>query len=140
MAVSVILAARTAYLNDIVARLDAGANALVRWYSGTPPASVDAALSSNPVVAEFILPDPCATVSGETLTFDIDPDIETTSLNGSSVVATFYRVLTSAGVAQLQGTLGAPASGADMIITPSATIGVGQVCRLTTFSHTAPNP
>lgn len=87
---------------------------------------------SGALLCEFTLPTPSGTVSADTLTFDVDPDIDDVSANNSGVAAV-AEITTSADVVCISGmTVGT--SGADVIINPSTTITSGQLVTLASFS------
>lgn len=82
-------------------------------------------------LAEFDFPSPSGTVSGDTLTFDCDPDLTDLGMNtGTAAEAT---ITTSAGTVVVSG-LTVGTSGTDVIISPSTTITSGQTVNLLTLS------
>lgn len=124
MAVNYSSACKTARLNAVVGQIDAGSSAGTLEIGTTGMASVLAILT---------LADPCATVSGATMTFDFDPDIEDASANATGTAAA-ARIKDSDGNVVISGfTVGT--SGADIIL-DSVTIITGQRVVLTTGAIT----
>lgn len=124
MAVNYSTACKTARLNAVVAQIDAGSGAGTLEIGTTGFGSVLAILT---------LADPSATVSGTTLTFDFDPDIEDTSANASGTAAE-ARIKDSNGNVIISG-LTVGTSGTDMIL-DSVAITSGQRVVLTTGTIT----
>lgn len=111
-----------------------GTSAQVRIYSGTPPASANAALSGNTLLAQC---DCSATfapaASGGVLTVNsISNDISADATG----TASFFRVLQSDGTTVvIQGTVGT--SSADMIANTVSFVAGGNV-SISSFTLTAP--
>ena len=84
---------------------DVGNAALLRIYSGTPPADADAALSGNTLLAELTCASPFApSASGGVLTASA---ITSDSSADATGTATFFRVYKSDGTTcVVQGTVG----------------------------------
>ena len=119
MAITLTNTSASTVLNSLVTQAEAGAGApLVVIYSGTAPATAEAALSGNTVLAVVALTDPgCFTVSGKTMTMANAPKADNNA--NATGTATFFRVTTSTdgatpGTAVLQGSCGT--SSADMIL------------------------
>lgn len=91
------------------------------------------------VLAIFQLPEPCGTVSGDTLTFDMDPDLETTGEDAASTGtnAVEARIKNGDGTVVVSG-LSVGTSDADIIL-DSVNIADGQTAKLTagTITHAA---
>lgn len=80
------------------------------------------------VLATFTLTEPCGTVSGDTLTFDFDPDLSTTaSATGTAAAA---QIKDGSGVVVISG-LTAGTSGTDVIL-DSVSITSGQTVTMAT--------
>ena len=90
----------TAILNQIVTA--AGSGAKINLYDGNIPASSDAALSNNNVLARVACGNPCATVSGRVMTFSAFEANVAVEREGT---VTFFRLVTSGGNTVLQGTV-----------------------------------
>ena len=133
MAISYTDAVRNNFADSVLA--DLGNAGLIRIYSGSVPASAEAALGGATTLATATLPTPSGTVSGDVLTLDLDPDVEVAAV--ATGTASFFRILTSGGTAIAQGTCGT--SGTDMILT-STSITSGQTVRFTLASLSFPNP
>jgi hypothetical protein len=88
--------------------------------------------SSGTLLAEFSLPTPSGTVSGDTLTLDVDPDIDDASANNTGTAAV-AEIHTSADVVKISG-LTVGTSGTDVTISPSTSITSGQTVTLTALS------
>lgn len=121
-------AAANAMLTALGAVIDSGSAAVINIYAGTKPSNADAALSSNPLLAQMT----CAataflgitdTGTAARATFAaIAPD---TSADASGT-ATFWRLLhQSGGTVVLQGTVGT--SAADLILNTVAITAGSQV-------------
>jgi hypothetical protein len=122
---------RNAMLDTITARLDLGANALLRIYDGTRPATGGAATT---LLAALTLSDPAASAaSGGVLAFS--------SITSSSVItggtATWFRLVTSAGTFVVDGSVGT--SGSDLNLNTLALVANAQI-SVTSFVITEGNP
>lgn len=111
-------AARTRGINAARnAAVDANSTALnggsVRIYSGTAPANADASLSGNTLLAQATLGSPAfgAAVNGVATANSITGD----SSADATGTPTFFRLLTSGGSVEYQGTAGT--SGTELILT-----------------------
>jgi hypothetical protein len=119
--------------NDILARIDGGAGpGTIELRTGAKPATPNDAATGT-LLATFTLTDPAGTVTGPTLTFDFDPDIE--AVAGNAGDPGWARVKDSTGAAVLDGTAGT--SGADFTTNVSSVV-VDQTVRLLTGTVTAP--
>ena len=108
MALSYTTAVRNSMLDEITAAI--GSSGLLRIYDGTPPASVNNALSGNTQLAELALSATAAgAASSGTLTFSAISNDTSADATGT---ASFFRLLTSGGSAVVQGTVGT--SGSDI--------------------------
>lgn len=124
---------RTARLNEVVSAIDAGTGAgYIEVRTGSSPGIGSAA--SGTLLATLTLADPCATVSGDTLTFDFDPDIEDTSADASGTPG-YCRVFDSDGNAIMDLTAGVGSGEVNF----GAAITSGNPVRLTTGTITAGN-
>jgi hypothetical protein len=132
MAVTFTDTLKAAMLNVIETNI--GASAKLRIYSGTPPANAGAALSGNTVLVDIPLgSDYFATTSNGVLTKT--GTWQDTSADATGT-ATFFRILTSADVARIQGTVGT--SGADLNLS-STSITSGGTVTITGFTLTMGN-
>lgn len=132
MAITFTDTLKAAMLNEIETNI--GASAKLRIYSGTPPANAGAALSGNTVLVDIPLgSDYFATTSNGVLTKT--GTWQDTSADATGT-ATFFRILTSADVARIQGTVGT--SGADLNLS-STSITSGGTVTITGFTLTMGN-
>lgn len=117
-------AAAKAMMDNLVTTIDAGTQAVINIYDGTAPASADAALSSNNLLAQLT----CSTTSFGAAT-TANPSVITAnaitsdSSADSTGTASFFRILTqNAGTVCTQGSVGT--ASADLILnTTSITSG-----------------
>lgn len=86
------------------------------------------------VIAIFTLVDPAGSVSGDVLTIDMDPDIETTVVNGGGTPAV-ARVKDSDGNVVIDGLL----VGTHVTVTPSGAWTAGQTVRALSMTLTHPS-
>jgi hypothetical protein len=111
-----------------------GTSALLRIYSGTPPADESTALSGNTLLKEFAMASDWAAAAATG-----SKGLNNLPLSGAAAatgVASFYRIYNSGGTTCYeQGTVGT--SGTDMII-DNTSINSGQTVNVTAFSKTAP--
>ena len=124
MAVTYSTATKQARLNAVISAIDAGAAAGTLEIGTASMASVLAILT---------LADPCGTASGNTLTFDFDPDISDSSANASGTAAE-ARIKDSDGNVIISG-LTVGTSGTDIVL-DSVSITAGQSVTLTTGTIT----
>lgn len=124
MAVNYSTAAKTARLNAVVGLIDGGAGAGVLQIGTAGMASV---------LASITLSDPSATVAGDTLTFDFDPDVSDTSADASGTAAE-ARIRDSNGTDVITG-LTVGTSGTNIVL-DSVSITAGQTVTLATGTIT----
>ena len=118
---------KTARMNAVKDQIDAGA-------AGGKLKLRDA---SNNVLATITLTDPCGSVTGDTLTFDFDPDISTTGSYAGTNTATNAIITDSADNTKISGlTVGV---GTGDIQLDSTSITQGQTVTITagTIQHAA---
>ena len=133
MTLSYITSLRNAKLDAITTAC--GASALLRIYSGTPPADANTGLSGNTLLAELTCNATFApAASSGTLTLNA---ITADSSADATATATFFRILTSGAAVKLQGTVGA-GSGDLSLNTTSIVTGAQVSCS--SFVITAGNP
>lgn len=100
----------TSFCNDVKNALDAGSGpAVIKFYTGTMPATPETGITSQVLLGTLTCSDPCGTESGGTLTFSA---ITSDSSADASGTATWVRFLTSAGTAIFDGDVGVTGSGA----------------------------
>ena len=105
MTLHIASAVRTSRVTEVLDAIDAGSAAgKLLIYDGTQPANADTAVSTQTKLLELVLNDPCGTVSGSVLTFDVDPAITDDALATST--ATWGRFTDSDGNAVLDATVG----------------------------------
>lgn len=111
-----------------------GASALIRIYSGTPPASVAAALGGNTLLAELVANATFApSASNGVLTLN---SIANDAAADATGTATFFRIYRSDGsTCVLQGTVGT--SEADLTVATTSFV-ANAVISIATFTITAP--
>lgn len=132
MTISIATAQRNAALDALTSAI--GASGRLRMYDGTPPASANAALSGNNLLADLPLSATFApAASGGVLTAN---GITTTNaaLTGT---AAFFRLTTSGGTAVIQGSMGL--SGQDLNMNTLAIVAGGPVA-VSSLVLTAGNP
>lgn len=135
MALSYTTTLRNNRMDEVTTLIDAdvGAGSL-RIYAGTPPASVNAALSGNTLLAQLPLTDPAAGAAASgLLTFSAITDDSSADATGT---ASFFRLLDNSGDAVVQGTAGT--SGTDLIL-DTASITAGQTVSVTSATITEGN-
>lgn len=111
-----------------------GSSSLIRIYSGTPPATVGTALAGNTQLAELACSATAfSAASGGVLTANVISDDTAADAAGT---ATFFRHVTSGGVAVLQGTVGT--SGADLNLN-TTTFSTGLIVSITSYTITEAN-
>lgn len=125
MAVVYATALKTARLNEVIAAIDAGTGPGKLKIGTTGMASV---------LATLILADPCGTASGDTLTFDFDPDISDTSADATGTAAA--AVITDSDDNVIVSGLTVGLSAADIIL-DSLSITAGQTVTIAagTITH-----
>lgn len=114
-----------------------GAAGSLRFYSGTPPANVDAALSGNTLLAQLPLSFPAFGAAG-----DLNPNARATAnaiTSDASADATgtcsFARILDSAGTARLQLSVTATGGGGDIELN-SLAFTIGETVAVTSLTIT----
>lgn len=126
MALTYESAVKTARMNAVVAQIDGGASAgkLVIGTTGM-----------GAVLATFTLTDPCGTVSGDTLTFDFDPDIEVAATGSGTAAAA---IITDSDDNTLISGLTVGLSGTHIILdSVSITSGQRVILQTGTIQHAA---
>ena len=133
MTVSYTTAVRNARADAITAAI--GASGVIRIYDGTPPASANAALAGNTLLATLALSVTAAPgASGGVLTYDAI----TTTTGVAAGTASFYRVLKSdLTTVTEQGTVGV-GSGDLQVNTTTVSIGVNVSITAKTFTEGNP--
>lgn len=129
MTIGLVTAARNAHLDDIRARIDAGATAgFLRVYDGTRPATGGTATT---LLAELTFTDPCAPAAASgVLTFSA---ITADASANASGTATWCRMVDSTGAFVADGSVGT--SGADYnLSTVTITSGVAVSCTSATLT------
>jgi hypothetical protein len=131
MALAYDVTVRNGMLNHLVSVLDGGANALLRIYDGTRPATGGTATN---LLATLTCSDPVApAASAGAVTFS--------AITSSSVVtagtATWFRLVTSAGTFVLDGNVGT--SGSDLNLNTQALVSNAQI-SVSSFVITEGNP
>lgn len=127
-------AARSAAADAVVDLVDGGAGAgLLRIYDGTKPAGPDTAVSTQTLLAELTMSDPAfgSASNGVATASAITAD----SAANATGTASWFRVVTSAGTAIFDGTVGT--SGADLNLNSTA-IQSGAEVSVTSFTYTQP--
>src|ERR1700758_1757521 len=130
-------AAAQSMMNNLEATIDAGTAAVVNIYDGTPPATADAALSSNNLLAQLTC---SATFAGAATA--ANPSVLTAAAISSDTsadstgTASFFRILTqSAGTVIAQGSAGT--ASADLILNTLA-ITSGSTVAITSATISLP--
>jgi hypothetical protein len=120
------------FLDTLNTRL--GSNAKLRIYSGTKPATADAALSGNTVLAELLLttPSPFGSAASRVLTAAAIATDLTADATGT---ATFASFLTSGNTRVLDVTVGEAADSADITVNTKSFVAGAEV-EITAFSIT----
>jgi hypothetical protein len=107
----------TTALNAMLDSLNAtlGTAALLRWYSGTKPATADAALSGNTLLAEQALttPNEFGAAASRVITAAAIGDDISANATGTCTFASF---VTSGGVRVIDVTVGEAADSADITV------------------------
>ena len=123
-------AALNAFLNTLNTTL--GTSAKLRFYSGTKPATADAALSGNTQLAELALttPNPFGAASSRVITAAA---ITTDVAADATGTCTFASFVTSGGTRVLDVTVGEAADSADITV-DNKSFQVGADVAVTAFS------
>lgn len=133
MASQFTTALRNAFMDGLTTEI--GASGLLRIYDGTPPANVAAALSGNTLLATCPLSATFApAASGGVLTANAITQDAGADASGT---ASFFRLLTSGGVAKFQGTVTATGGGGDLTF-PSTSFVATVPISITSWVLTAP--
>jgi hypothetical protein len=133
----VTISAKTSTRNGMLDKIttDIGTSGLLRIYDGTPPASVNDALSGNTLLAELVCSSTFApAASGGLLTANAISDDTPANASGT---ATFFRLTTSGGTDIVQGTVGT-VSGDAIINTTTIVAGATVICPALQFTAPAP--
>lgn len=117
-----------------------GTAPLLRIYNGTAPATADAALSGNTLLAVGTLPsDWMASASGGTKAKTGTWTLTGQAGAGAGTAGTFFRIYDSAGTnCHMQGTVTATGSGGDMTLDNNS-IANAQSITVNTFTITSGN-
>lgn len=125
-------------LDDITTKL--GANALLRLYGGSKPASPDTAIGAQPLLAELDLSAtaaPAVSTTSHIWTANAIGNGTGTAAASTGTNATFYRAFKSDGTtAVVDGTVGV--TGADLNLN-NINIATGQVVSVSAWTITHPN-
>lgn len=133
MTLSYLTAIRNTRLNAITTAV--GGSGLFRLYNGTPPTSVNVALSGNTLLSTMTFNSTFAPAAASgVLTLNA---ITSDSSAAATGTASFFQACTSAGTAQFQGTVGT--SGADLNLNTTSIVTGAQV-SCSSFVITAGNP
>lgn len=124
MAVTYSTACKQARLEAVIAKIDAGAGA-GKLKIGT------AGMAST--LATLTLADPCGSASGDTLTFDFDPDISDTSADNTGTAAA--AIITDSDDNTIISGLTVGLAATDIIL-DSTSITAGQTVTITTGTIT----
>jgi len=111
-----------------------GGTAVINVYSGTEPATPQTALSGNTLLLQYSLQNPSMTRSGNV---DTIAGLPLTDDGLAADEATFARVIARDGTT-VTDQFDVGVSGATGIISPSATVAIGQTFELTVGSFTLP--
>lgn len=127
-------AARSAAADAVVDLIDGGAGpGLLRIYDGTQPAGPDTAVSTQVLLAELTMSDPAfgAASNGVATASAITAD----SAANATGTASWFRIVTSAGTAVIDGSVGTSAS--DLVLNSTA-IQSGAEVSVSSLTYTAP--
>jgi hypothetical protein len=132
MALGVVTATRNTWLDSIKTAMDAGgAGAFIRIYDGTRPATGGTATT---LLAELTCAYPSSpAASSGVLTFNAITQDSSANATGT---ATWFRIVTSASVFVIDGSVGT--SGADLNLTTTAIV-ITQPVSISSATITAPN-
>lgn len=126
---------KAAQLNAITSVV--GANAVIRIYGGSKPASPDVAVSSQPLLASINCSATFAPAAvGGLLTVNPLADGTGTAAAGEGTQATWFRLVTAGGVGHVDGTVGI--SNCDMNLN-NPNIASGQTISVASMTITNPN-
>lgn len=130
MALGFVTTLRTARANAIVSAI--GASGKIRFYSGSRPATGGA---ETTVLAECALSATAGTVSNGVLTFNAITNDAAIDATGT---VSWFRIMTSANAAQVDGSVTATGGGGD-ITTPSTSWTVGEPLAVSSLVFTEGN-
>lgn len=135
MTISCTTAVKNARLDAITTA--AGNAALLRIYSGTPPANANAALSGNTLLAELTCGSPFApAASGGVLTANAVTQDSSADATGT---ATFYRLYKADGTTVIeQGSATVTGGGGDLQLNTTSIVAGGPVA-VTSYVHNEGN-
>lgn len=121
LAPSITTAARNAAADAVTALI--GSSGLLRIYDGTPPATAQASLSGNNLLAQLALTaDAFADAVGGVSTANSVASDTSADATGT---ATFFRIVTSGGTAVMQGSVGT--AGCDLNLSTTSIVAGGTV-------------
>lgn len=125
MAITLTNAANNARQAGLITEI--GNAALLRIYSGTPPANIDAALSGNTQLAELVCGTPFAPAPSGNGVITANAITQDSSADATGT-ATFYRIYKSDGTTPvLQGTVSATGGGGDLELNTTSIVALGPV-------------
>lgn len=126
-----LLAWRNQALNQLTTSI--GNSAYFKIYSGTQPADVSTAITTQTILASLTFPttNAFATASGGVIT----ANPITSDTQAASGLATWFSILTSASVRVIDGSVGT--SGADLNLN-AVTIATGATVAISAFTATLP--
>jgi hypothetical protein len=131
MTIHIATATNTDRAQAIVDNIDAGSGpGKLRIYGDTQATNANTAVGAQTLLLELVLNDPCGTVSGSVLTFDVSPSITDDALDTDT--ATWGRFVDSDNNAVLDGTVGTDITISD------ATLETGQTVTVVTATLTEP--
>lgn len=120
---------RDSRLTLIKDAIDAGSGAgKLVLYTATRPAT-GAAITDQALLASIAFNDPCGTVSGGVLTFDVDPVPQDATADATGTMG-WARIVTSADAFVADLSVGTTGSGADVIVNTLSVILNGPVSIL----------
>lgn len=132
-------ARRTAAAKGHTDALDGGTGpGLIRIYGGSKPADPDAALTGQVLLAEFTLADPAFVDGPQPGHRQLDATPILTTEGVAAGTATWYRALSSDGVAHFDGTVSDQAGAGELKLN-TTTVSVGLILELTSGMLTQPS-
>jgi hypothetical protein len=131
MTIHIATATNTDRAQAVVDNIDAGSGpGKLRIYGDSQPANANTAVTTQTLLLELVLNDPCGTVAGSVLTFDVSPSITDDALDTDT--ATWGRFVDSDNNAVLDGTVGTDITISD------ATLETGQTVTVVSATLTEP--
>lgn len=131
MTIHIATATNTARAQAVADKIDAAATpGKLRIYGDTQATNANTAVGAQTLLLELVLNDPCGTVSGSVLTFDISPAITDDALDTDT--ATWGRFLDGDNNVVLDGTVGT-----DITLTDT-TLETGQTVTVVSATLTEP--